>query len=510
MPLNRFITETNAPRKFVSVVKNINRIISKETYMDRKSASARAVVNSIILISCFVLVASAQNGLPPNTERLCDSVIVAGLAKSGVPSLSVAIVRNSHIVYAKAFGDARLDPKIAATPTMRYSIGSISKQFTATAILLLQEEGKLSLDDHVGKYFPDLTRANEVTIRQLLSHTSGYQDYWPEDYVMTPMLQPVTASQIMGTWGHKPLDFGPGTKWQYSNTNFVIAGAIVEKVAGKPLLSFLKEKVFTPLEMKSVTDTDHEKLPDTDPGGYLRYALGPLRPAPKEGRGWMFAAGELAMTARDLGQWDISVINRTIMKPASYDQLETEVLLKNGVSSHYGLGIGIGMQSGRRTLAHDGEVSGFTADNLVFPDDGVAVVALTNQDAASAGGVIVRSVVPFLFTLEDSAVTQKTDQARKIFEGLQRGTIDRSLFTQNANDYFSDAALKDFASSLAPFGIPKEFTQVSQGLRGGMTLRRYRIKFENKNAPYANRTLIAWTYEMPGGMLEQYQIAEQN
>ena len=116
---------------------------------------------------------------------------------------------------------------------MRYSIGSISKQFTATAILLLQEQGKLSLDDPVGKYIPGLTRGDEVTIRQILSHTSGYQDYWPEDYVMTPMLGPETAQQILDTWAKKPLDFEPGTQWQYSNTNFVIAGRIVEKVTGE-------------------------------------------------------------------------------------------------------------------------------------------------------------------------------------------------------------------------------------------------------------------------------------
>ena len=477
--------------------------------MNRISINSRILILTIVTASMF-FVANAQSVLPLSMEQQFDSLIVAGLAKSGVPSVSVAIVKNGRVVYAKAFGDARLDPKMSASPEMRYSIGSISKQFTATAILLLQEEGKLSIDDYVGRYFPDLTRANEVTIREILSHTSGYQDYWPEDYVMKPMLQPVTSQQIMDTWGKKPLDFDPGTKWQYSNTNFVIAGAIVEKVAGEPLLQLLREKVFTPLAMKSVTNTDEHKLGDTDPTGYLRYALGPLRPAPKEGRGWLFAAGELAMTARDLALWDISVINRKILQPQSYNQLETEVLLKNGVGSHYALGIGVGMQTGRRVLSHDGEVSGFTADNILFPDDSVAIVALTNQDAASGAGIIVRSIVPLLFTVEDSSTAHKTDVARSIFEGLQHGTIDRSLFTDNTNNYFNDEALKDFAASLSPFGPPKEFTQVAQNLRGGMTLHRYRITFETKTPGFAHRTLVAWTYEMPDGKLEQYQVAEQN
>src|SRR5436189_1261277 len=231
---------------------------------------------------------------------------------------------------------------------MRYSIGSISKQFTAAALLLLQEQGKLSLDDKVAKFIPNLTRSKEVTIRQLLSHTSGYQDYWPQDYVMPVMLQQVTKEKILDLWARKPLDFDPGTKWQYSNTNYVIAGVIVEKASGKPLLQFLSEKVFVPLGMKSIYNTDQEKLSDSDPTGYLRYALGPLRPAPKEGKGWLFAAGELAMQARDLAKWDISMIDQKVMKPASYRELETEVLLKNGLGTHYGLGVDVASDAGHR------------------------------------------------------------------------------------------------------------------------------------------------------------------
>src|SRR5467141_3627920 len=203
-----------------------------------------------LAVATFNTTAEAQ--LPSDLMDKIDKVAADTLARTGVPSASVAIVKDGQVVYAKAYGDARLDPKTPATPEMRYSIGSISKQFTATAILLLQEQGKLSLDDKVGKFVPDLRRAGEVTIRQLLSHTSGYQDYWPQDYVMPMMLEPVTASRIMELWARKPLDFDPGTKWQYSNTNFVIAGAIVEKAAGKPLLDFLRDRIFIPLGMNSV------------------------------------------------------------------------------------------------------------------------------------------------------------------------------------------------------------------------------------------------------------------
>jgi CubicO group peptidase (beta-lactamase class C family) len=457
----------------------------------------------VIILPFATFNATAQAQLSSDLIEEIDKVATDTLAKTGVPSASVAIVKDGQIVYTKAYGEARLDPKTAATPQMRYSIGSISKEFTAAAMLLLQEQGKLSLDDKVAKYIPNLTRANEVTIRQLLSHTSGYQDYWPQDYVMPMMLQPVTAQKILDIWARKPLDFDPGTKWQYSNTNYVIAGVIIEKVARMPLLRFLQEKVFTPLGMTSVSDTDQAKLGDTDPTGYLRYALGPLRPAPKEGRGWLFAAGELAMPAAELAKWDISIMDQKLMKPSSYREFATDTLLKNGLSTHYGLGVDVNSQAGHRALSHGGEVSGFTAQNIVFPDDRAAVVVLTNQDAASASGAIANGIAPLLFATNDPQTPAKLEQAMKIFEGLQHGAIDRSLFTDNANSYFSAEALKDFASGLGPLGASQSFAQASQGLRGGMTLRVYLIRFPRQ-------TLRAWTYEMPDGKLEQYQIAAVN
>jgi CubicO group peptidase (beta-lactamase class C family) len=465
-----------------------------------RSAPLIQRVSLFIFVIFNAVSAAAQTELPVELRNKIDLLVNETLAKSGVPSASVAIVKNGQIAYVKAYGDARLEPRAPATPEMRYSIGSISKQFTAAAILLLQEQGKLSLDDRVAKFIPDLTRAKDVTIRQLLSHTSGYQDYWPQDYVMPMMLQPVTAEKIMDLWARKPLDFEPGTKWQYSNTNYVIAGVIVEKASGMSLLQYLQTKVFTPLGMKGVANTDQEKLGDTDPTGYLRYALGPLRPAPKEGKGWLFAAGELAMPAQELARWDISIMDRKLLKAASYREFEAEVVLQNGVGTHYALGVDVNNSGGHRALSHGGEVSGFTAQNIVFPDDRVAIAVLTNQDAAGAAGPIAQGIAPLLLATDDPATPQKLEQARKIFSGLQQGTIDRSLLTDNCNSYFSEQALKDFASGLAPLGTPLQFTQVSQGLRGGMTLRVYRIQF-------AKSALRAWTYEMPDGKLEQYQIA---
>jgi D-alanyl-D-alanine carboxypeptidase len=457
----------------------------------------------LLAISFVSVNADAQTQLPSDIQQKIDKVATDALAKTGVPSASIALVKDGQIVYLHAYGNARLDPAVPAAPAMRYSIGSNSKQFTATAILLLQEQGKLSLDDKVGKFIPDLTRANEVTIRQLLSHTSGYQDYWPQDYVMPAMLQPTTARKILDDWARKPLDFEPGTKWQYSNTNYVIAGLIVEKASGQPLLQFLQEKIFAPLNMKNVADIDKAKLGDTDPTDYLRYALGPLRPAPKEGFGWLFAAGELAMSAEDLAKWDIGIINQKLLKPASYHQFETEVLLKNGLGTNYGLGVDVSSQSGHRSVSHTGEVSGFTSKNVVFPDERVAVVVLTNQDASDVSAAIADGIAPLLLASDDPTTPTKLAQAKKIFEGLQHGTVDRSLFTSNANFYFSEQALKDFASGLGSLGNPEEFAEIKQELRGGMKMRLYSVNFPKTK-------LLVITYEMPDGKLEQYQVVAEN
>jgi D-alanyl-D-alanine carboxypeptidase len=458
------------------------------------------------LLVCFIFSAAAfaqiETPLSSDLQQKIDATANEVLQQTGVPSASVAVVKDGKIAFLQAYGKAKLAPPAPAKPEMRYAIGSISKQFTASAILMLQEEGKLSLDDKVAKFIPDLTRANEVTIRQLLSHTSGYQDYYPQDYTPPLMMKPTTAAEIMDRWARKPLDFDPGTRWQYSNTNYVIAGAIVEKASGMPIFDFLQKRIFSAVGMNGVANVDQKKLGDTDPTGYMRYGLGPLRPAKAEGQGWMFAAGELAMPASELAKWDISVIDQKLLKPESYKQLETEVVLKNGVGTRYGLGVGVLEQSEHRELEHSGEVSGFTAENVVYPDDRAAIIVLTNQDAAEAGSDIAHRISPLLLNVADPATPAKLEEAKKIFAELQQGTVDRSLFTDDANFYFNDQALQDFRTGLDPLGTPQEFIPLRHGLRGGMMERVYSVKFPKQ-------TLRVWTYEMPDGKLEQYQVAPE-
>lgn len=439
--------------------------------------------------------------ISPELKGKIDAAAEQVLAKTGVPSASVAVVEHGAIVYTHAYGKARLDPPVEAAPAMRYSIGSISKQFTAAAMLLLQQEGKLSINDPVSKYLPDLTRANEVTIRMLLSHTSGYQDYYPEDYTIFSRTTATTAQHILDVWGKKPLDFDPGTKWQYSNTNYVIAGRIVEMVSGEPLMKFLQQHIFKPLDMEAVWNSDANHLGDTDAQGYVRYALGPLRPAPKDGHGWMFAAGELAMPAYDLAQWDISIMDRSLLGQKSYDEMFNPVILKDGENSHYALGLFIRKEDGHPAYEHSGEVSGFVAENVVFPDDKAAIAVLTNQEASPAASGIARALTPLVLGLNEAGSAEAEKQAREIFVELQNGKIDRSLFTVNCNAYFDKTARWDYESSLAPLGPPATFKQLGQELRGGMTFREFAVTFA-----HSPQQVRVTTYTMPDGKLEQYMV----
>jgi D-alanyl-D-alanine carboxypeptidase len=464
-------------------------------------------IMTTVACACGISVAlAAQAPLSIDMTAKIDATVHDVLTKTGVPSASVGIVQDGRTIFTKAYGSAKLSPPMPATADLRYAVGSISKQFTAACVLLLQEDGKLSIDDPIAKYFPELTRAQDVKIRHILSHTSGYEDYAPQDYTIPAWTKPTTASAIVHEWATKPLDFEPGSQYQYSNTNFNIAGLIVEKVSGEPFWTFLSRRVLKPLGMTRTIDldTEHDKL---EPIGYMRNALGPLRPAIMEAPGWYFADGELAMPVGDLLLWDISLMNRSLLKPASYTMMETDQPLTTGQTAHYGLGVTLSTRDGHTVVSHGGEVGGFVAQNTVFPDQKIAVAALTNQEASAAAGAIVRALSTLLLPSPSAASGGTADaamaeaQAKRIIEGLRHGTVDRAMFTTDGNFYFNQVALTDHANSLSPLGEVKTVTQTSTSLRGGMTFRSFDVTFAN-----GTRVRLT-TYTTRDGKLEQFLIA---
>ena len=471
--------------------------------------------------------------LPPDQASKIDAAVQQTMQKTGVPSVSVGIARGGSVVYAKAFGDAVLQgplmPKnphgmtstairaaVPADATMAYPIGSISKQFTAACILILQEHGKLKLDDPVSKWFPEFTRANEVTVRNLLTHTSGYSDYAPQDYTIPAWTRPIDSYKLIREWATKPLDFDPGTKWQYSNTNFQMAALIIEKASGQKYHDFLWANVITPLKLQGVLDldTDRAKL---RVNGYERHALGPLRPAILESPGWYTGDGGLAMTVSTLLAWDESIVHRTLLKPESYDAMETDFKLKDGTSAHYGLGVFVQDRNGRQFLSHSGEVGGFVSNNVVDVTDDVAYAALTNFEGPGASAV-TSAIRPILLPALTSAAPKPgakpeetslpkqpvfdpapAAQAEAILTGMQSGKLDRSLFTPDTNSYFSTQTLADYTQSLQPLGPIQSVVQTAEELRGGMTYRLYQVKF-------AGKTVTLNTYTQPDGKIEQFLV----
>jgi CubicO group peptidase (beta-lactamase class C family) len=447
----------------------------------------------LALLSFAALIAATPALSAPLDTAAIDRATVEVLKTTQVPSASIAVVEGGRIVYSRAYG--LKGPGAPAVPQARYPIASISKQITATAILMLVDEGKLSLDDKVSKWLPELTDADKITVAQVLNHTSGYRDYWPQDFSFADMAHSVTPQQILNRWAKAPLDFAPGSQWQYSNTGYVVAGQIVEKVSGEPLMAFLTSHVFQPLGMKSAVDAD-TGMTAADAVPHMRYALGPVRVEKPAAPGWLFAAGDLAMTADDLARWDIGMIETKLLTPASYKAQQTPVTLTTGKPTNYGLGIQIDDVDGHRRLEHGGEAVGFLSENRVYPDDKAAIVVMVNGDFGDAQTAIADRIESQLFPQAD-----KTARARRVFDMLREGKIDRSLFTVNANFYFTPTALADYRASLAPLGQPSSIRQRSAKLRGGFTAEAYTVT-------YPGRTLTIVLRAEPGanGKIEQFTV----
>lgn len=458
-----------------------------------------------VFAALLALLASAASAQPLTQAEVSqiDQLVTKTLSDTGVPSAEIAIVRDGKLVLNKAYGKA--NEALPANPGLPYQIASNSKQFTAIAILLLRDEGKLSLDDHVSKFIPGITEGDRITIRELLSHESGLQDFWPQDYSFADMEKPTTPQHIVDKWAKKPLDFRPGERWQYSNTGYVVAGMIAEKVSGEPLLTFLHHKIFDPLGMTSVRDQDDTKTPDF-PAGYKRNALGPVRIAQQPGRGWLYAAGELSMTAADLARWDIARMDRSLIPVRDWVEQETPILRTDGRTTGYGLGVYNSYQRERHVINHGGEAVGFLTQNTVYPDSRDAIIVFTNSDFSGATGTLTTGIEKIVLNLPDPALANETNRAadvRNVYNMIVGGQLDRGRFTDNLNYYFNPTTLGDYRASLSPLGSPTSFESLGPPrLRGGFVNRNFTIHYSG------GKDLTLVTYAEPGanGRWEQFMI----
>ena len=289
------------------------------------------------------------------------------------------------------------------------------------------------------------------------------------------MEAPTSADAILTKWARAPLDFQPGDEWQYSNTGFVLAARIVERASGEPLDSFLHRRIFAPLGMGSVIEVDSGPLPEQDPVGYTRNALGPVRKAPKEAHGWLFGAGHLAMTPADLARWDLAMVNERILQPSSWHNMITSTRLNNRMDTEYGLGVHAASDGSLRKISHGGAISGFLAANSVWPDAKAAVVVLVNGDYGDPDAIVdkINEVLPLAAMpgIDDIAA------ARAMLTDLQAGRLNKALLTENAAAYFSEATQRDYAESLGSLGPIESFTPKSRHARGGFVTEVYKVSF---------------------------------
>lgn len=301
-------------------------------------------------------------------------VFLDKLAAKNAFTGSVLVVQDENIVLNKGYGLAKREQHIANTPQTKFRIGSLTKQFTATAVLMLQEQGKIDLHDPVCGYMPDCPTAwKSITIHHLLNHTSGIPDFTDFiGYALTKSARS-TPEQTIARFKNKPLDFRPGEKWHYSNSGYIVLGHIIDLVSGASYENFLKKNIFTPLEMR---DTGYDHNEKSLASGYKNA----WREADMIDMSIPFAAGGLYSTTEDLYKWDRALHNKLLLSEESYKKMFTAYTATTGPDSDgYGYGWTIGKKQGRRVYAHAGEIDGFVSLIARFPDDKVSIILLSNQ-----------------------------------------------------------------------------------------------------------------------------------
>jgi CubicO group peptidase (beta-lactamase class C family) len=323
---------------------------------------------------------AAQEPAAPSLAARIDASI-ASFYKDDAPGATIIVVKDGQTVFRKAYGMADVARHEPLTPDTALRIGSITKQFTSTAILMLAEEGKLSLDDELTKFLPDYpTQGRKITIEHLLTHTSGIASFTNKPDYVANMTRDVTVGQMIDTFKNDPLEFDAGSRWRYNNSGYFLLGAIIEKVSGQTYASFLQQRIFTPLGMTHTAYEGHDRSPVKHALGYSAGADG-YRPAAQLSMTQPFAAGALVSTVDDLARWDAAVSSGKLLKAASWQRAFTPYRLTTGKSTDYGYGWQIGTLRGAQQIAHSGGINGFRSYALRLPAEHVYVAVLSNTDS---------------------------------------------------------------------------------------------------------------------------------
>ena len=463
-----------------------------------------------ILLTLLSIGPARGEPTPPSTfdVKRIDAYLEEQVKSNGYVGLSVAIVRDGKVVLAKGYGKRSLKPEAPVETDTLFAAGSVTKQFTCACVFLLQEDGKLSVHDPVAKWYPDLTKAKDITLYDLMTHAAGYPDYYPLDFVDRRMRKPIDPDQLLKEYAGGMLDFDPGRRWSYSNTGFILLGRVIEKVSGKSFAEFLTDRVLKPLGMEHTVfepKDDHPGLAQ----GYMAFALGPPEPARREAAGWIHAAGGLYTTPSDLAKWNVALVSGKVLKPDSYRLMTQPRELADGRIRDYGCGIGVSRRRGEAVLRHSGAVSGFLTYNAALPRTKSCVVLMTNSEFMDAGDVheplfdlLVRDQAPAGPDVPKIRGLSARDAALDMLRQLQRGAVKRDNLGEDYGEFLTDERVKGAKERLGPLGEPTKTEVDPPSERGGMEVVTVHFTFKDKK-------LKGLMYRTPDGKVQEYLIYKE-
>jgi len=405
------------------------------------------------LLTGFSFSSTAQENSGNNTyKKEIDKYLKQEMKAEKIPGLAFAIVFNNTIIDSGAYGLANVELNVPVNPHSLFNIGSIGKTFTATAIMLLQKDGKLSINDPINKYLDSLPDAwKTITIKHLLSHTSGIKDY-AHDFPGYPFIekdrkQEITEAQFIRMATNLPLNFQPGERWAYSNSNFVLLGFIIHKLSGKSTGEFMKGRIFEPAGMKETRYTDVKEIIPNRASGYLldeddsnKFINGLYV------SNFFSKMGDMGIltTATDLARWSMAQDDKKVLDKQTLEQMWTPSKLNNGleamgiVGANYGLGWGVMDHRGNKEIAHNGSfINGYTANLSRFPDKHFAVIVLTNLNPTNAQWIsynIAGFYFPELKSIDRLKPDANADSSLEknvyaLMDGLAYDNLDTSLVT---------------------------------------------------------------------------------
>lgn len=414
-----------------------------------------------------------------------DKFVQTQIAEQHVPGVAVAVIKNGKVVKSKGYGLASVEFQVPATDQSVFEIGSISKQFTSAAIMLLVEDGKVKLDEKISKYLPDTPETwQNVTVRNLLNHTSGIPSYTRLGGF--ELFKRYKAGDFIKELSQHPLDFETGTKYSYNNSGYSLLGYIIESASGKTYWEFLGNRIFKPLGMNSTANRDPKFVVRNRVTGY-EWENGRLT-----GRDGvltdLFSAGAIISTVADLAKWDIALHGNKILKQTSKDAMWTTGTLNNGENLRYGLGWYVNEFRGQKVISHSGQTAGFAANNSLYIDADVNIIVLSNIGTSSLGTIIAKEIAKiYIPSISLKALKVKTDENpnlsakfKNAFENILKERFDTEILDADLIKMLSAESFKTKHKRINNFGNIKKFELIETEKLFDKTIYRYRIEMADK------------------------------